>query len=131
MTRSIIIAASILTLSASASFAQTAAPATAAPKQPAPAAAAATATAPAVAPVGSVARNVATSAAAARTAYESGIRARQATCTAKGGLYKWVPPHVAGDANPKGGFYTTTFGGGCRKVGLGEAIASGAVIVKQ
>jgi hypothetical protein len=50
-------------------------------------------------------------------------------CLAKGPAYKWLPPHVIGDANPKGGFYTSNFNGGCRLMSMKEAMDKGLITI--
>jgi hypothetical protein len=39
------------------------------------------------------------------------------------------PPHVIGDANPKGGFYTSNFNGGCRLMSMKEAMDRGLISI--
>ena len=59
---------------------------------------------------------------AARAYAAAKMQQRQTACAAKGG--KFVPPHIAGDARPNGGFYVGTSAGGCRptftKAGLAQ-----------
>jgi pyruvate/2-oxoglutarate dehydrogenase complex dihydrolipoamide acyltransferase (E2) component len=68
------------------------------------------------APVGSIARNVAATPDAARIAYQRNLALKQTECQGKGPLYKYTAPHVAGDSDGKGGFYTNNTSGSCRRI---------------
>jgi hypothetical protein len=133
MNRSILAIAALALSTTMASAQNTAAPTPSAPANaPRPAATAPATPSPVAAPQAfGGARNTATSPELARQAFAAGMQAKQANCSGKGPLYKWVPAHTVGEANPKGGFYSNTFGGGCRKIGLSEAIAKGAVTIRQ
>jgi hypothetical protein len=120
----------IVATSASTAFAQApvARPATPATSAPAATTAPASAVTTAARPIaGTVARGAAETKEAALRAAADKVNARQSNCTAKGRMYVWKPPHVAGDANPKGGFYTSNYAGGCMLMSLKDALASGAV----
>lgn len=106
----------------------TAPPAATVPARPAPAATTTPTTA--ARPFGALPTGAAVSAQAARTAADAQLASRKQNCEAKGAMYKWKPPHVIGDANPKGGFYTTNFNGGCGLMSLKEALATGAVTAR-
>jgi hypothetical protein len=132
-----IAAASMIAIVASTSaHAQTAPrPTTAPAATPAPASAPAPVVAPInrqAAPTASFGRTTtAASPAEAKQIAEAKTTARKGTCDGKGGLYRWVAPHNAGEPSPAGGFFTSTFGGGCRKASLSQALASGAVRVSN
>lgn len=130
MRRNLIIAASILTMSAGTAFAQT----PPAAGQPAPATGTgARPAAAAPAPTGTLGRNVATSAVAAKQAADAAATARGTACKAKGALYVWKPPHSVGEPDGKGGFYTTNFGGSCRAMVSGKQMEAlrAAGLLKQ
>lgn len=99
----------------------TAAPATAA--RPAPVAA------PTAAPSATIPVGGAATAQLARVAADAKIKGRTEACLAKGPAYKWLPPHVIGDTNPKGGFYTSNFNGGCRLMSMKEAMDKGLITI--
>lgn len=46
--------------------------------------------------------------------FKSRTDGREAGCRGKGRYFKWVPPHMAGDARPQGGFYTSHSNGTCK-----------------
>lgn len=126
----ILTTATILALSTASAFAQAQAPASRPATAPTPTTPAPTTTArpaPVAAPGGLVPSGAASTQQAALTAAKDKFVGRQSACTAKGPAYKWIPPHVAGDANPKGGFYTGHFNGGCRLMSLKEAMDKGII----
>ena len=130
-----------LMLSTGAALAQAQTPAAApAAKQAAPAPTTTTTAAPTAQPTAqpqrptasasvSLARGAAASPVEAKQIAEAKLRERQQTCSAKGPAYRWKPPHVAGDPNPKGGFYTSNYAGGCGMVSMKEALTLGIVTV--
>jgi hypothetical protein len=135
MTKLSIVLALVLTSTASA-MAQNATPATGAPNAPAaarPAAPAATTPAPQVGGpalnVVGIPRGSAATAADARRLSELRIANRKTTCEGKSSLHRFIPPHNAGDPNPKGGFFASASIGACKTMGLGEAMSQGLVTV--
>jgi hypothetical protein len=76
-----------------------------------------------------VARGSAPTPVEAKQLHEAKLRERQQACAAKGAAYRWKPPHVAGDANPKGGFYVSNYAGGCTMISMKEALGLGIVTV--
>lgn len=100
------------------------------PATAAPAARPATAApAPVAAPSASIPIGGAATAALAKQAADAKIKGRSEACLAKGPAYKWLPPHVIGDSNPKGGFYTSNFNGGCRLMSMKEAMDKGLITI--
>jgi hypothetical protein len=136
MIRTIATIAAFTIVASTSAHAQTAPrPTTAPAATPAPSPASAPVVAPVnrqAAPVASFGRaTTAASPAEAKQIAEAKINTRKGTCDSKGGLYRWVAPHNAGEPSPAGGFHTSTFGGGCRKASLSQALASGAVRVSN
>jgi hypothetical protein len=84
---------------------------------------------PTSATTGSISRGSAATPVEAKQLHEAKLRERQQTCAAKGAAYRWKPPHVAGDANPKGGFYVSNYAGGCTMISMKEALGLGIVTV--
>ena len=78
---------------------------------------------------GAVGRGSAASPAEAKRLHEVQMQGRQQQCSTKGAAYRWKPAHVVGDANPKGGFYTSNYSGGCGLISMKDALASGIVTV--
>lgn len=127
-----LITSAIIAVSASSAMAQAQAPASRPATTPTPTTTTAPATttarpAPVAAPTGLVPSGAASTAQAAITAAKDKYVGRQSACLAKGPAYKWIPPHVAGDPNPKGGFYTGHFNGGCRLMSMKEALDKGLI----
>ena len=119
MYKHILSTVSVLALSTTVAFAQaTPAPTRAATPTPAttPAAPAAAAASPQPILQGGLARNVAQTAALARIEADKNTADKKATCSGKGALYQYVPPHVVGDAAPGGGYYKTNSAGTCKKI---------------
>lgn len=90
--------------------------------------------APTVAPAssaGSSLRGSASSPAEAQQVARARITAREQNCSAKGPAYRWVPPHVVGDQNPKGGYYTSNYAGGCHAMSMNEALRLGVVTIRS
>jgi hypothetical protein len=77
----------------------------------------------------SVPNGAAASVQAAQEGARAKLSSRELACKGKGAAYKWKPPHVIGDANPKGGFYMTNYNGGCAMMSMKEALEKGLITI--